>query len=224
MISRLIQLVIYLIVPILGILVFGWDWRSVILLYWLENITVGISTIIAIARTPRMVDPLQEQRTQWTINGQPAQRMPKALLIPFFILHYGIFTLVHGVFVFLLIGGFFGLFSFAFAQAPLGGSSYQFGFGQTGIDLYGILIAWGIASIIQLVLGLRQPRELLPPATELFFSPYKRILVLHFTVLFGAVIIAWLGWPPASALLLVALHFVTDLPQLKRELRSPTQP
>src|SRR5690606_30753632 len=112
-------------------------------------------------------------------------------LIPFFILHYGIFTLVHGVFVFLLISGFFGFFNFAFAAAPFSGASFAFGVPTSGIDFIGILIAWGIASVVQLVLEFMKPAETLPAASALFLSPYKRIIVLHLTVLFGAGLIIW---------------------------------
>ena len=40
--------------------------------------------------------------TGWSINGRPASSMAKAGLIPFFVMHYGMFWVVHGVFVFTL--------------------------------------------------------------------------------------------------------------------------
>lgn len=220
MIARLTQAAVYLLLPVAGILFFGWDWRSVILLYWLENITVGLVTVIAMIRTRQQGPSRIPQNIQFTINGNQLDTSspsgaPKFLMIGFFMLHYGIFTVVHGVFVFLLIFGFFGGFM-SFAHAPLSGEVFTLG----SIDFVGILIAWLIASAVQLVLGFRQPAESLPPLGTLFTSPYKRIVVLHLTVLLGVGLIIFFGWPPVAALLLVLLHFLTDLPQLLK----PTPP
>ena len=36
---------------------------------------------------------------QWRVNGRPASAMTRSSLVPFFVMHYGIFWFVHGVFV-----------------------------------------------------------------------------------------------------------------------------
>ncbi len=143
---------------------------------------------------------------------------PKPFLVVFFMFHYGLFTFVHGVFVFLIAyGAFNGLFRFAAGQGAGGQGAVgaQTGVGAAGatgsLNLSGILLVWALGSVVQIVLGFMTPRANLPPATSLFLSPYTRIFVLHFTVIAGVGLITYFNWPPAAALLLVALQFVVDL-------------
>lgn len=200
MIERLVSVALYLALPLVGILFFGWDWRSVVLLYWFQNITVGLRTVIDLIRT--RTPPKPTDTTSLTVNGRPVSGgEKKPLLIAFFIFHYGIFTAVHGAFVFLIVFGLFnGLFGTSAAQQD-----------GSGLNLRGIVIVWAIGSAVQLVLGFLVPRANLPPMKALFSAPYSRIFVLHFTVLIGVGLILFFSWPPAAAILLVALQFVVDL-------------
>lgn len=108
--------------PIVGILFFGWDWRAVIVLYWQENVTLGLRNVIAMIRTDRLSDPGQRAVA---VNNMPAtSAAAKPMVIVFFVLHYGIFTLVHGVFVFLIVLGMFAPF-----RGAGGGAGGPGGFG-----------------------------------------------------------------------------------------------
>lgn len=71
-------------VPLWGVLVLDWDAFYIVLLYWAENLAIGFYNIlkIAFAKVPR-----------------PAEHLGKLFLIPFFIIHYGGFTGIHGLFV-----------------------------------------------------------------------------------------------------------------------------
>lgn len=207
MTTRIVSFALYLVLPIGGILFFNWDWRSIIVLYWLENITIGVQTVISMIRTTRVQVP--GSKSQITMNGKEVQgASAKPFMIIFFMLHYGIFTIVHGVFVFLLASGVMNRMFRAPGQSV---SLLPEATGGADINLSGILIAWGLASLVQVAMGFFQPRASLPPVSHLFFSPYARIIVLHVTVLFGAGVISYFSWPPAAAILLVALHFLTDL-------------
>ena len=75
-----IRAIVYLAIPVAGLLLAGWDWRPIVLLYWLENVTVGAVTAIGLAR----------RRSGGQTVAMPAW---------FFVIHYGIFTFVHGIFV-----------------------------------------------------------------------------------------------------------------------------
>ena len=48
--ARGLDLALYVALPLVGLLVLGWDWRPIVLLYWLENITVGGVTFIGLIR------------------------------------------------------------------------------------------------------------------------------------------------------------------------------
>ncbi|MGE5760082.1 MAG: DUF6498-containing protein, partial [Gemmatimonadota bacterium] len=78
--------------PLIGVLAHHWTVFAVVLLYWCENVVVGVFNVL------RM------------LVAQPQVALAQAgkvLLIPFFCVHYGTFTFVHGVFVFGLFGGGF---------------------------------------------------------------------------------------------------------------------
>src|SRR5256885_4085854 len=76
--------------PLIGVLLHHWTVFAVVLLYWSENVIVGGFNVL------RMLIARPQQGLAWAM---------KAFLIPFFCIHYGMFTFVHGVFVFLLLGG-----------------------------------------------------------------------------------------------------------------------
>jgi len=81
-----LDVAVFIALPLVGLFVWGWDWRPIVLLYWLENITLGGVVFIALVRRARA-------------GEGAAAGMPAA----FFLAHYGIFTFVHGVFVIVMI-------------------------------------------------------------------------------------------------------------------------
>ena len=68
--------------PLAGVLFFGWSVYDVLLLFWAENLIIGVYAVA------RMITLLRR-------NGD--RRV--LLLIPFFCFHFGLFTMVHGAFV-----------------------------------------------------------------------------------------------------------------------------
>jgi len=78
--------------PVYGVLFLGWKVFPLIMLFWLENVIVGGMNIL------KMIFASSSDKTQW---------MGKIFIIPFFCLHYGMFTFVHGIFVVGLFGGAF---------------------------------------------------------------------------------------------------------------------
>lgn len=77
--------------PILGVLAWGWDVFLVLVLYWFETVIVAFWTILRVARG----EPTETQGTTWS-------GIPLAL---FFTLHSGIFIAVHFVFLWSLFAG-----------------------------------------------------------------------------------------------------------------------
>ena len=70
-------------IPIFGVMFLGWSVRSVLVLYWLENVIVGVFNI------PKIL----------ISDGTTADRISTAI---FFLVHFGGFTAIHGAFVFTL--------------------------------------------------------------------------------------------------------------------------
>jgi len=85
----LVALVIANALPLAGVLFLGWTVFPLVFLYWLENLVVGGFNVAKLL--------LAQPR-------QPAYWLGKAFLVPFFLVHFGGFTYIHGV----LVVAFFG--------------------------------------------------------------------------------------------------------------------
>ena len=79
-------------VPLAGVLFFGWSVFATLLLFWLENVMVGAFNVL------RMLVAQPQIGAMWAA---------KLFMIPFFTFHYGMFVTVHGMFVLTLFGGGF---------------------------------------------------------------------------------------------------------------------
>ena len=87
-----IALVLANLIPIYGVLALGWEVFPIMLLFWLENVVIGAFNVL------KMLLSEPQDRAKW---------LGKLFLVPFFCVHYGMFTLVHGVFVLGFFGGAF---------------------------------------------------------------------------------------------------------------------
>lgn len=138
----------------------------------------------------------------------------KFVLVPFFVVHYSIFCLVHGVFVVAffdqrdgIAGGHFGLTS-GFASL---GNIPHFGWavaGLTGSHLY---------SFVRNYFGGGEYRRTVLPA--LMLQPYGRIIVLHLAILFGGFIAMAMGSNVGILVLLTVGKTLVDLALHLRERR-----
>lgn len=97
-------------IPLFGVLFLGWRLFPIMVLYWLENGIIGLFNLPKIARAPLGGLP-------YSGPDGPAQSIfllgvfGRGFLMVFFVFHYGIFWAVHGLFVFVLFGGFRNPFS-----------------------------------------------------------------------------------------------------------------
>jgi hypothetical protein len=89
-------------IPLIGVALWDWSLMMILVLYWVESGIVGVVNVFKIARASGPVNlAAGGTRITFRVNGV-ASGMARGAIIGFFILHYGIFWLVHGVFVFLL--------------------------------------------------------------------------------------------------------------------------
>lgn len=90
-------------IPIVGVALFGWSLMTILVLYWLENGIVGLWNLPRIAFAEGQPTGIGRMAT---LNGRVVTSMSiaaqRAFTIPFFLVHYGIFWVVHGIFVFAL--------------------------------------------------------------------------------------------------------------------------
>ena len=166
--------------PIYGLLFLGWELSTLLFLYWFENIVIGIYTIFMMRKaTGQIVRGVHVSKM-----GGSTEYKSKTALILFFILHFGIFTIAHGSVIFSVL-------------------IQDFQINETVIYTIVLLFASHGFSYLTHFLGNEEYRK--KGADTLFFAPYKRVFVLHITVLAGAIYATQTGNTGITTLLVIVL-------------------
>jgi uncharacterized protein DUF6498 len=202
-------------IPLVGAIFWGWNVFTLLILYWLENGIVGVFNVLKMALAQGSLD---------TRGGQPeiVTSVSRLTLIPFFIVHYGIFWVVHGVFV-LSLPTFIDL-----GQALPTVSPTPFpGLADGGVvGPRWDLVFWGAialaishgASFVLNYIGRGEYRT--ARIGMLMFAPYARLVALHLTIILGGILSIALGSPVGSMIVLVAIKIAIDLALHIREHRK----
>jgi hypothetical protein len=217
--TSVVLLIAFNLVPLIGVLAWGWNVATLLVLYWVENGIVGALNV------PKMLLARGPGKTglgvvKLTVDG-PVSRVGQVL---FFLVHYGMFWLVHGVFVFTLttfasFGGVDGTFidprldpGFGPAFGGLDGDPLR---RASGPDM--TAVAWGAlglaisrgASFVVNYVGRRE--YLRVSVAEQMFAPYGRLVILHLTIILGAFLSLTLGSPVGAIVILVLIKTIVDL-------------
>lgn len=185
-------------IPLAGALLLGWGVYPILLLYWLENITSGAFNVL------RMLVSRPSDIANW---------IGKVFLIPFFCFHYGMFTAVHGVFVFSMFGN----------RRHGGGllPSPDFVRGEilaTGIEyaMVALVLSHAVSFLWNFVIGGEFRRV---GAMQLMAQPYSRVIVLHLVIILGGAATVAIGSPVAALAVLVLVKTAIDVAAHARERR-----
>ena len=199
-VGAVVALVVANLIPLAGVLFLGWNVWTILLLYWLENGVVGIYNVAKMLRA----EGAETGDARFLVNGRPASSMSKASLVPFFCMHYGIFWVVHGVFVVLM--PVFGMASGDGAASP----GILEGVAPLTIlfALVALTISHGVSFWFNYI-GRGEYRRATPSGQ--MFAPYGRLVVLHITIIVGAFAIGFTGAPEAAVVILVVLKIMLDL-------------
>jgi hypothetical protein len=215
-----VSLIAVNLLPLVGVVFWGWSLMMVLVLYWLESGIVGVINVFKIARAEGGGGPpvvVNGNRVTIRLSGM-ASTMTKAPLIGFFILHYGIFWAVHGGFVFLM-PLFAGLSNPVLDPSAPGFGIRPMDFGPLPLDglavTTGLLAASHVVSYFTNYIGRGEYLRATPAGQML--SVYGRVVVLHVTIILGAVVIGAFGTPIAALVLLVGLKTIIDLALHLRE-------
>ncbi len=192
-------------IPFFGVLFLKWDIFYIVFFYWAENLAVGFYNVLKIA---------------FVKVKNPAENFGKLFMIPFFMIHYGGFTAVHGFFIFHFFGKEHAIHSMHHRETwPC-----IFGFLQMFINLLrdvfssvspavrlailSLFVSHGISFVYNYLLKGEYAK--INPA-NLMGQPYVRIFVLHITVLFGGILLQVTGSPAAFLIILAALKTGIDI-------------
>jgi hypothetical protein len=207
-------LIVANLIPLFGVLFLGWNVWTILTIYWLENGVVGIFNLLKMSKAEG-TEPVGSGVTA-TVNGRPVTESGKAILIPFFIIHYGLFWVIHGIFILTL--PMFPLFG-ATGAGPFGGdvlgdvpSDGGAGIasdpGAIAIVLIGLFISHAISYRLNFI---GRGEYLRTSAVQQMGAPYGRLVILHITIILGGMAIAFTGAPAAAVLVLVLLKTALDL-------------
>ncbi len=185
--------------PVFGVLYFHWQVFPILFLFWSENVVIGVINVF------KMI---------FSEPGDKANWAGKLFMIPFFSVHYGMFCLVHGVFIIALFGHMSqpGVPSMQTPDFAGVFREYQLGWA------FLVLAASHVFSFITNYLGAGEFRR--TNVGTLLFQPYGRVVVLHLTILVGAFLISKMGTPVVGLLLLVVLKTGLDAFAHLRERRK----
>jgi len=188
-------------IPLFGVLFLGWDAGALLLIYWLENIVIGFYTLIRMFYACGV----------------------KAIGIAiFFMIHYSAFCGVHGMIVMMLSltagegsmleggdDGFILFFPFLLV-AEVFRNIATFHPGLLTLPLLSFVISHGISTVMNNLIGKEdQGRK----AESIMSDPYRRVVILHVALIFGAgaIILSGAGSVLPILLLLIGMKIGLDL-------------
>jgi len=191
-------------IPLFGVLFLDWDAFFIVLLYWSENLVIGFYNILKIA---------------FAAVPNPAAHLGKLFLIPFFSVHYGGFTAVHGFFVLAIFkknidgnvmeGKAWPCF-LVFIQMLLNVAKQMYSIipSQMKFAILALFLSHGVSFVYNYLLKVEyataKPRQLMG-------APYGRVVVMHIAILGGGFLTMAMGSPAAFLLLLVVLKTIVDI-------------
>ncbi len=201
----LVALVTANVLPIYGVAVFGWNAFYIVLLYWAENLVIGFYNVLKMAAAK---------------VAHPIEHLGKLFMIPFFVVHFGGFCAVHGMFVFFLFGKGEGESVFptghawpcflVFVQLLIGVIMH----GWTTLTppmkyaIAALFLSHGVSFVHNYLIKHEYATA---KAAKLMSDPYARVVVMHFAVLFGGFISAAIGSPAGVLIVLILIKTIIDI-------------
>ena len=193
----LAALILVNLIPLVGVVAWQWDVASVVILYWSENIVLGIYTLVKM------------------LAKNPARGI---FMGAFFTIHYGGFCAVHGIFVLALTVGDMPDFMdgepwplfLVFVQMLIQVISQVLSMAPPEwlVGFAALFISHGISLVLNYFLGGEHKAQELK---GLMHAPYKRIVVLHVAIIAGGFGVAAFDSPVVLLVLLVVLKLGLDV-------------
>lgn len=178
-------------VPLLGVVYLGWDIVIVLAIYWAETAIIGLYNILKMLT----VSPDAETKSIWSVPNYLTLTEERVSLAKFFTLHFFGFTLMHGLFFFLL-----------FTDLPYGFNVNILAILFGAVSLF---VSHGVSYVSNFIYG-GEFQRITPDA--LFIQPYKRIVVMHLVILGAAFIAGTSGDLPMTGIIIfVGLKIFFDL-------------
>ena len=200
-VMSLTALILVNVVPLAGVLWFGWRMFDVLMLFWMESVVIGVINLLRMA-----------------VRLFGAGELKGVVLIPFFTVHYFGFCAAHGL-ILVLVFGPPGL-----SPAQVLGAS---GFFEIIRQLLSEpTLRWGLIAIaashlFSFLANFLWAGEWRRTGIDVLMgAPYGRIMLMHVVLVIGAAIFMAIGQPIYALALLVALKILADASAHLRERRK----
>lgn len=190
-------------IPLFGVLFYGWNSVLVLALFWIENLIIGAFNLL------KMLAIMLRNKQFGGI-----------FLSGFFVLHYGLFCTVHGAILWdilnlgkLDVNARFPGIEAGFLEIFAGGATVLLNF----IDMFGAVILLGIAALtlshlVSFIENFVLKGEIFKQTINgLMGKPYPRILVLHIGLILGAFALQKFGSPVWLLVMVVLFKILMDL-------------
>jgi hypothetical protein len=170
-------------VPLPGLFFLDWDIFSILFFYWLESAVVGIYNI------PRMLLAYPGVKNKGGQTGIP-RKSHRISGIVFFCIHYSGFMAGHGFFIFELF------------------SPVKINLTTVILGVLFLAISHGVSYKINF-LGHKEYEKI--SLSEQMIAPYKRIFLMHITIILCAFLLELFSMPQITLVLLVFLKIIIDV-------------
>jgi hypothetical protein len=210
-------------IPVIGVIFLNWNPFMILFIYWGESLIIGIFNLLKMFISGSIE------------NGHfsPSGFAGAAGLCAFFTVHYGLFMFVHGIFlvVFMILslsmsieGGGGDIDPFSFISSIYPGE-------MTAAELleseFSAVIALFLSHLVSFYLYFIKPGEYNHTTADVYMMrPYKRIFIMHLTIIFGAFALFISGFKSAVFIIIwIGLKILFDLKIHVSELKkSPSLP
>ena len=183
-------------VPVACVVVFHWDIGGLMLVYWAENVVIGIFNVAKMIASGAAHRP-------WGI-------VSAVFCVPVFVIHYGLFCLAHGFLLLVMI-------------AVAGGQKFPMPLSVLGdliraragfnVSLAAMVLFYGMDFIFD---WLPKGRARQTTPSDLMFDAYPRIGALHLTLMGAMLLILIFGQPLWAVVLLGVAKTVVELARRSR--------
>ncbi len=194
--SSVIALILVNLTPVFGVFFWGWDVFPIMLLFWSENVIIGLFNIL------KMMIVKPGKKESWLL---------KLFLIPFFIIHYGGFTAAHGMFVLVV----FGQYVFENSAGPRLDTIWEIV--QESNLLFAILALFLSHGYSMITNFIKKGEYRQITLSRLMMLPYGRVVLLHVSIVFGGLLMAFLQSPKVGLMLFIFIKIIMDLRAHLRE-------
>jgi hypothetical protein len=188
---RTVPLLAINLLPIACIALFGWSAFMLLLLYWAENVVIGAFTLVKMFVAG--------------IAKGPWQILSTVFLCGFFVIHYGLFCIVHGSLIWTLANGAENDPNLKLLPGLL---SEPFVDNATLLVSLFLIIAYHLYLFIGFWLWPGRWKQ--EKLDGIMATPYGRIIVIHITLLVGGFVTVSLGEPFYMVMLLALLKAAMD--------------